>query len=107
VIGVASKVKKSSITVYQGGKTYFDWEFIWNPLMNANGVPGQQVAIPGLNVPLQPGAAPNPAALPGGANATGNAPGNQPGTMPIAPQSGNPFTPGGQPQPMPAPPPQN
>jgi type II secretory pathway pseudopilin PulG len=25
VIGVASKVKQSSVTVYQGGKTYFDW----------------------------------------------------------------------------------
>ena len=98
VIGVASKVKKSSITVYEGGKTYFDWEFIWNPLMNANGVPGQQVAIPGLNVPSQPGAAPNPAALPGGANPTGNAPGTLPGTMPIAPQGGNPLMPGGQPQ---------
>lgn len=100
VIGVASKVKKSSITVYQGGKTYFDWEFIWNPLMNANGVPGQQIAIPGLNVPLQPGAAPNPAGIPGGANATGN-PINQPGTMPIAPQGGNPVMPGGQPMPTP------
>ena len=71
--------------------------------MNANGVPGQQVAIPGLNVPLQPGAAPNPAALPGAANGAGNAPGNLPGTMPIAPQGGNPFTPGGQPQAMPTP----
>jgi hypothetical protein len=98
IIGVACKVKKSSITVYQGGKTYFDWEFIWNPLMNANGVPGQQVAIPGLNVPSQPGAVPNPAALPGGPNATGNAPSSLPGTMPIAPQGGNPFSPGGQPQ---------
>jgi hypothetical protein len=98
VIGVASKVKKSSITVYQGGKTYFDWEFIWNPLMNANGAPGQQIAIPGLNVPSQPSAAPNPTALPG-ANGTGT----QPGTMPILPQGGNPLIPGGQP----TPPPQN
>jgi hypothetical protein len=96
VIGVASKVKKSSITVYQGGKTYFDWEFIWNPLMNANGAPGQQIAIPGLNVPSQPGAAPNPTALPG-ANGTGT----QPGTVPILPQGGNPLIPGGQPTPPP------
>jgi hypothetical protein len=91
VIGVASKVKQPSIMVYQGGKTYFDWEFIWNPLMNANGgVPGQQIAVPGLNAPAQPGAAPNPAALPGGANG----PTNMPGTMPIAPQTGNPGAPG-------------
>jgi type II secretory pathway pseudopilin PulG len=87
VIGVASKVKQSSITVYQGGKTYFEWEFIWNPLLNANGgAAGQQVVVPGLNGPAQPGAVPNPAALPGGANTSPNSPGTLPGTMPIAPQ---------------------
>ena len=106
VIGVASKVKQPSITVYQGGKTYFEWEFIWNPLMNANGgVPGQQSAVPGLNVPGQLGAAPNPAALPGGAN--GQTMPNMPGNMPIAPQVGNPGAPGFQSQPMPGLPPQN
>jgi type II secretory pathway pseudopilin PulG len=94
VIGVASKVKQSSITVYQGGKTYFEWEFIWNPLLNANGgAPGQQIVVPGLNGPTQPGAVPNP-----GASGLINAP----GTMPIAPQPG-PFAPGGQPQPAPGP----
>jgi hypothetical protein len=98
VIGVASKVKQPSIMVYQGGKTYAEWEFIWNPLMNANGVPGQQIAVPGLNVPGQPGALPNPAALPGGANGTTNTPGNIPGTVPL--QNGNP-------QPMPGLSPQN
>ena len=64
VIGVASKVKQPSLMVYQGSKTYFEWEFIWNPLMNGNGgapVPGQ-VAVPGVNAPGQPGAAPNPSA---------------------------------------------
>ena len=96
VIGVASKVKQSSVTVYQGGKTYFDWEFIWNPLVNANGAPGQQIAIPGLGAP---GALPNPAALPGGANG----PGNPTGIMPIAPQLPNPGLPGGLPQPAPNP----
>jgi len=98
VIGVASKVKQPSIMVYQGRKTYFEWEFIWNPLMNANGVPGQQIAVPGLNVPGQPGALPNPAALPG-ANVT-NAPG-----APGAPQNANPA--GLAPQPMPGLSPQN
>ena len=98
VIGVASKVKQPSIMVYQGGKTYFDWEFIWNPLMNANGAPGQQIAIPGLNAPAQPGAAPNPAALPG-ANGTPNVP----GIVPLAPQGGAAGAPGFQPQPMPMP----
>lgn len=96
VIGVASKVKQPSLMVYQGGKTYLDWEFIWNPLMNGNGAPGQ-IAVPGLNVPGQPGAAPNPAAVPGGANGTNNAP----GAVPLGPQGGNPGAPGSLPQPMP------
>ncbi len=97
VIGVASKVKQPSITVYQGGKTYFEWEFIWNPLLNANGgAPGQQIAVPGLNVPTQPGAVPNPAALPGGANGPTNMP-NMPGNMPVIPPAGNPGAPGSQP----------
>ncbi len=96
VIGVASKVKQPSIVVYQGGKTYLDWEFIWNPLMNGNGAPGQ-IAVPGLNAPGQPGAAPNPAALPGGANGTNNAP----GAVPLGPQGGNPGAPGSLPQSMP------
>ena len=96
VIGVASKVKQPSLMVYQGGKTYLDWEFIWNPLINGNGAPGQ-VAVPGLNIPGQPGAAPNPAAVPGGANGTNNAP----GAVPLGPQGGNSGAPGSLPQPMP------
>jgi len=39
IIGVGSKVKQSSLRIYQGGDTYEQWEFIWNPM--------QQVAIPG------------------------------------------------------------
>jgi hypothetical protein len=97
VLGVASKVKQPSIVVYQGGKTYLDWEFIWNPLMNGTGGAAGQIAVPGLNVPGQPGAAPNPAALPAGANGTNNAP----GAVPLGPQGGNPGAPGSLPQPMP------
>jgi hypothetical protein len=37
VVGVGSKVKESSIRVYEGGETYFKWEFIWNPLATAAG----------------------------------------------------------------------
>jgi len=65
VIGVASKVKKASVRVYQGGTTYFEWEFIWNPLLGGNlgqipGVPvgptpvappGTPVAPPGVPLP--------------------------------------------------------
>jgi hypothetical protein len=105
VIGVASKVKQSSIIVYQGGKTYFEWEFIWNPLMNGTaGAPGQPVlmAQPGLGG-FQPGinGAPATTGALGGNNGF-NLPGNASGTMPITPQP-NPFVPGGQPQPMPGP----
>jgi type II secretory pathway pseudopilin PulG len=101
VIGVASKVKHSSIAVYQGGKTYFEWEFIWNPLMDANGAAGQ-VSIPGLNVPLQPGAAPNPGNATPGANGVTNAPGF-PSGIPMGPQTGTSGNPAGQPQPQPQP----
>jgi hypothetical protein len=47
MIGVASKVKRPSLMIYQGKETYFEWEFIWNPLLNAGGVgppPGQDGA---------------------------------------------------------------
>jgi len=103
VIGVASKVKQSSVAVYQGGKTYFEWEFIWNPLMNgAGGAPGQQMAIPGLNAPSQPGALPGIA--PGGApSGLENLPGAY---IPSGPQNTNPAMPGGEPQTQPTPPPQ-
>jgi hypothetical protein len=30
--GVASKVDRTSVRVYKGGKKYNQWEFIWNPL---------------------------------------------------------------------------
>jgi len=30
--GVGSKVDRTSIRVFKGGKKYIDWEFIWNPL---------------------------------------------------------------------------
>jgi hypothetical protein len=104
VIGVASKVKQPSIAVYQGGKTYFEWEFIWNPLMNGNGgAPGQQMAIPGLNAPMQPGALPG--AAPGGApSALTNLPGAY---IPGGSQNTNPAMPGGAPQIQPTPQPQN
>jgi hypothetical protein len=52
VIGVASKVKQASVRVYQGGTTYFEWEFIWNPMLGANlgqipGAPGVPTPVPG------------------------------------------------------------
>jgi hypothetical protein len=60
IIGVASKVKQSSLRVYDGGDTYELWEFIWNPQ--------QQIAIPGQG---QQGVGANPS----NSNGTTTAPG--------------------------------
>jgi hypothetical protein len=63
VIGVAGKEKQASIRVYQGGTTYFEWEFIWNPMLNANlgvipAAPGQTLGPGG--VPTAPPGVPVP-----------------------------------------------
>lgn len=71
ITGVASKVDRPSIRVYNGGKKYIDWEFIWNPLEDQaravqNGlsqVQGGQPQQPGqLGLPIGPvnGATPGP-----------------------------------------------
>ena len=77
VIGVASKVKQPSIIVYQGSMSYFEWEFIWNPLTNGGGV-----ANSALNASSLQGGAPNLGLPPGGANGNNNIP----GSIPLAPQ---------------------
>ena len=78
IIGVASKMKESSLRVYEGGDTYETWEFIWNPQT--------QVAIPGQGTnPLAPIA---PTTGPGAPSSNGLTPGQlAPGQLP----------PGGQP----------
>ena len=59
VIGVAGKEKQTSVRVYQGSTTYFEWEFIWNPtLVSFTPVAGGQPAIPG--VPTAPPGVPLP-----------------------------------------------
>ena len=50
IIGVGSKIKQPSLRVYEGGESYAEWEFIWNPT--------QQVAIPGQKVSRRPGCTP-------------------------------------------------
>ena len=78
IIGVASKVNRPSLKVYQGGKTYREWEFIWNPMA--------QVAVA-----VQPGVTPNrpgqgqPVPSPFGLN-----PQNPVPNMPQPPQPQNP-----------------
>jgi hypothetical protein len=80
VIGVGSKVKESSVRVYEGGDTYFQWEFIFNPLAN------------GAQLPSATPAAGAPAA---GQPATGQPAAGQPGNG--QPAFGQPTT--GQPTP--------
>jgi len=55
IIGVGSKVPKSSIKVYNGSSVYREWEFIWDPARDA-----AQAGVPGIGGP-QPG---TPAGLP-------------------------------------------
>jgi len=50
IIGVGSKVPKTSIKVYNGSQVYREWEFIWDPARDA-----MQSGQPGVGGP-QPGA---------------------------------------------------
>ncbi|MGB0034236.1 MAG: hypothetical protein WBP79_02035 [Candidatus Acidiferrales bacterium] len=83
--GVASKVDKSSLKVYSGGKKYKEWEFIWNPLDDQakamqQGLTGQGAPGQGIGIPLgAPGT--NPFGNPGGGPVGG--PG---GLLPTQPQ---------------------
>jgi hypothetical protein len=57
IIGVGSKVNQHSIRIYDGGTTYREWEFIWDP--------AKETAIVGQPVgqPVAPaGNPPNPSA---------------------------------------------
>ena len=47
IIGVGSKINRPSIRLYDGGATYREWEFIWDPTKEA-AVVGQPV-VPGAN----------------------------------------------------------
>jgi type II secretory pathway pseudopilin PulG len=58
IIGVASKIKQSSLRIYEGGNTYEQWEFVWNP--NQMGLPTAPVnpvtpgPPPGVTLPPTP-----------------------------------------------------
>jgi hypothetical protein len=84
IIGVASKVKESSLRLYQGGDTYEQWEFIWNPQTQI-AIPAAPVAPTGLSgapglPPAQttPGAAITSPDTSGGGNPPQNPPQNPP-----------------------------
>jgi hypothetical protein len=62
IIGVASKIKTSSLRVYKLGTSYFQWEFIYDP----TAIPGARGAAPtGAPTATQPPATPGPPQNPG------------------------------------------
>jgi type II secretory pathway pseudopilin PulG len=87
IIGVGSKVDKRSVKVYKGGKTYKQWEFIWNPLAESQ-ISTQSGGVPGATPAGQPGSTPQPNANPNvnpGINPTPNPPLTPPETPPQEP----------------------
>jgi hypothetical protein len=53
--GVGSTVDKPSIRVYNGGKKYNQWEFIWNPVEDQAKAVQQGMGGSGGILPGQPG----------------------------------------------------
>jgi hypothetical protein len=72
--GVGSAVDKPSIRVYNGGKKYNQWEFIWNPVEDQARAVQQGLTNPGGMSPGQPGQA-----IGTGAAGTLSNPGGTPG----------------------------
>ena len=82
ITGVASTVDRPSIRVYNGGKKYNQWEFIWNPVedqakavqqgLNPGGTmlgqPGQAIGTGAAGTNANPGFGPNPGMGPNGSS---------------------------------------
>ena len=68
VIGVVSKVKKSSLRVYKDGKSYNEWEFYWDLTATGalpGGVPAGTKPPTTPTTPPTPGQSQNPGQSPG------------------------------------------
>jgi hypothetical protein len=80
--GVGSAVDKPSIRVYNGGKKYNQWEFIWNPVEDQAKAVQQGLSSAAGGLLGQPGQSTGTGALglPGGAPGTG--PASAPGLSP-------------------------
>jgi hypothetical protein len=57
IIGIGSKIQQPSIRVYEGGDTYQQWEFIWNPTQ-MSAIPGQNSVNPVVPTTQTPTQAP-------------------------------------------------
>jgi type II secretory pathway pseudopilin PulG len=77
IIGVASKISKTSIMVYEDGRRYIEWEFIWDPSKDAP----VQIGPPVQGQPPR-GGGPNP---------PGNSPSGPPATPPTPPPPPSPM----------------
>ncbi len=71
IVGIGSSTKDDSLLVFQGGKTYDHWEFLWAPTTTAI-LPGQ--AQPGQLTPGQTGAGAAPGTPQAGTPAPGTTP---------------------------------
>jgi hypothetical protein len=83
LVGVASKVKKDSLMVYQKKSNYFQWEFIWNPLLTQGAGGVQAGQLPGLGNGNTPAGAAAGGTSPGTAGFGGAQGGGIPGMAPI------------------------
>jgi len=93
--GVGSTVDKPSVRIYDGGKKYNQWEFIWNPVEDQAKAVQQGLDNPQGTLPGQPGQSigGGPAGTSLGANTNGS---TSPNATP-SPAS-NPLQPGSTPQ---------
>ncbi len=67
IIGVGSKIARRSVRIYEGGRSYREWEFIWDPSKDTVtvGQPGTQVGTPAAPPPgVAPAVRPSPAPPP-------------------------------------------
>jgi hypothetical protein len=101
--GVASSVDKPSIRIYNGGKKYLNWEFIWNPVEDQAKAVQQGLTNPGGALPNQPGQAIGSGAagtsiLGSGAGATSSPMGGSSPMSPSPSPSSNPTSPNPSPQ---------
>jgi hypothetical protein len=72
--GVASMVNKPSIKIFQTGKTYKKWEFIWNPQLDAAAAAGGSAAPQGTAPNGTQGALPAGLGGPGAGGLPGGGP---------------------------------
>ncbi|SRR5216684_2208871 len=77
IIGVASKINRTSIKIYDSGTTYRAWEFIYNPSKDVTTI-GQTGVVVGTPNNQAPGTNPASGTMPGSPNPPANPPPQNP-----------------------------